>query len=44
MVGNLLGNACKWAKSRAYIATAQADGADNFEMGPGSPGLSGSMP
>jgi len=43
MVGNLLGNACKWAKSRVCIATAQADGADTFEVlvDDDGPGLTG---
>ena len=32
MVGNLLDNACKWAKSRVSVSAARADGARNFEI------------
>jgi signal transduction histidine kinase len=32
MVGNLLDNACKWAKSRVWVSAARADGAGKFEV------------
>ena len=32
MVGNLLDNACKWAKSRVWVSAARADGATKFEV------------
>jgi signal transduction histidine kinase len=32
MVGNLLDNACKWAKSRVWVSAARADGASKFEV------------
>jgi signal transduction histidine kinase len=32
MVGNLLDNACKWAKSRVWVTAARAGGAGNFEV------------
>jgi signal transduction histidine kinase len=32
MVGNLLDNACKWAKSKVCVSAARADGAGNFEV------------
>jgi len=32
MVGNLLDNACKWAKSRVWVTAAHADGAGIFEV------------
>jgi nitrate/nitrite-specific signal transduction histidine kinase len=43
MVGNLLDNASKWAKSRVSVSAAQADGAGTFEVlvdddGPGFTG------
>jgi signal transduction histidine kinase len=43
MVGNLLDNACKWAKSRVCITAAQADGAGTFEVlvDDDGPGLTG---
>ncbi|HEV3241836.1 MAG TPA: ATP-binding protein [Methyloceanibacter sp.] len=43
MVGNLLDNACKWAKSRVLVSAAQADGAGTFEVlvDDDGPGLTG---
>jgi signal transduction histidine kinase len=32
MVGNLLDNACKWAKSKVCVSASRADGAGNFEV------------
>ena len=32
MVGNLLDNACKWAKSRVWVTATRAGGASNFEV------------
>ena len=32
MVGNLLDNACKWARSRVSIGADRADGAESFEV------------
>jgi len=32
MVGNLLDNACKWAKSRVWVTATRAGGAANFEV------------
>ena len=32
MVGNLLDNACKWAKSRVWVSAARADGDGKFEV------------
>ena len=32
MVGNLLDNACKWAKSRVWVTATRAGGAGNFEV------------
>jgi signal transduction histidine kinase len=32
MVGNLLDNACKWAKSHVWVSAARADGAGKFEV------------
>ena len=32
MVGNLLDNACKWAKSKVWVSAARADGAGKFEV------------
>ena len=43
MVGNLLDNACKWAKSRVWVSAARRDGAGNFEVlvDDDGPGLTG---
>jgi signal transduction histidine kinase len=43
MVGNLLDNACKWAKSRVWVTAARADGTGNFEVlvDDDGPGLTG---
>ncbi|HVQ11317.1 MAG TPA: ATP-binding protein [Methyloceanibacter sp.] len=43
MVGNLLDNACKWAKSRVWVTAARAGGAGNFEVlvDDDGPGLTG---
>ena len=32
MVGNLLDNACKWAKSRVWVTATRTGGASNFEV------------
>ena len=32
MVGNLLDNACKWAKSRVWVTATRAGGASEFEV------------
>ena len=32
MVGNLLDNACKWAKSRVWVSAARVDGSTKFEV------------
>jgi signal transduction histidine kinase len=43
MVGNLLDNACKWAKSQVWVSAARCDGAGNFEvlLDDDGPGLTG---
>ena len=43
MVGNLLDNACKWAKSRVWVTAARAGGAGDFEVlvDDDGPGLTG---
>ena len=43
MVGNLLDNACKWAKSHVWVSAARCDGAGNFEVlvDDDGPGLTG---
>jgi signal transduction histidine kinase len=43
MVGNLLDNACKWAKSQVWVSAARCDGAGNFEVlvDDDGPGLTG---
>jgi signal transduction histidine kinase len=43
MVGNLLDNACKWAKSRVWVTASRAGGDGNFEVlvDDDGPGLTG---
>jgi len=43
MVGNLLDNACKWAKSHVWVSAGRCDGAGNFEVlvDDDGPGLTG---
>lgn len=43
MLGNLLDNACKWAKSRVKIQSVQEDGAVNLTVDDDGPGLPPSM-
>ncbi len=43
MLGNLLDNACKWAKSRILIQSAQEDGAIVLTVDDDGPGLAPSM-
>jgi signal transduction histidine kinase len=43
MVGNLLDNACKWARSHVWVSAERCDGAGNFEVlvDDDGPGLTG---
>ncbi len=43
MLGNLLDNACKWARSRAAIASAASDGQVVITVDDDGPGLEASM-
>jgi signal transduction histidine kinase len=43
MLGNLLDNACKWAKSSVTVATAQTDGSIAITVEDDGPGLAPSM-